>query len=855
MRHTTPRLTLAGIAALLLVACGGGGGSGSSSSGGGSNAAPVANAGLVQTVNAGAAVTLNGTGSTDSDGTVATYTWTQTAGTTVALSSPTVSQPTFTAPNVVAATTLTFTLVVTDNRGAVSAAATVNVTVNPLANVAPTANAGTAQTVTSGTVVTLNGTASTDSDGTIASYAWTQTVGTPVVALTGGTTSQPTFTAPTVAVSTALTFSLVVTDNRGGTSAASTVIITVNPAANVAPTANAGPNQTFGSGVTVTLNGTASSDPGGSIASYAWTQTVGAAVTLSSNTASQPTFTAPTVATATTLTFSLVVTDNLGAASAADTVDITINPPVVGNVNVTGNVTFGRVPFASSGNLGLNYAAPIQQPLRSVVVRALDANTPMLVHATGITTSLGNYSLSVPGNANVTIQVVARLLSTTAPTWDVSIQNGDTVGLDPYSYTDTAFNVGAGTTHNVAIPTGISASGVATATSPRASGPFAVLDTIYKGIQTVLAVAPTTNFPALLVDWGSQNSGTFFSSGTPQHIALLSALNSDTDEFDQHVIAHEFGHYIEFNFSRADNIGGSHGVGDKLDPRVAFGEGFGYAFAGIVLNDPVARDSFVDSSPFTVCGVAHCAGGFNIETNPPSTGAVRTNYGCWCSESSVWSILWDIYDSAADTNDNVALGFQPIWDVLTGPQRNTPAFTTIFSFITSLKAQNAGSAAAVDTLVAAQNVTSATIDAYGTNEAHWPLEVPEIAALPVYGTATIGGPAVVLRTVDDAELPSDPDDGYNKLGDRRFVRFALATTQTITITASSSNTNTPDTDFFVYRNGAFVNAAIAGPAPSETLTLTNAAAGDYLIDVYDCANGCAQPEGTSGDYNLTVTIN
>ena len=33
------------------------------------------------------------------------------------------------------------------------------------------------------------------------------------------------------------------------------------------------------------------------------------------------------------------------------------------------------------------------------------------------------------------------------------------------------------------------------------------------------------------------------------------------------MIAHEFGHYIEYNFSRADNIGGPHGVGDKLDIR------------------------------------------------------------------------------------------------------------------------------------------------------------------------------------------------------------------------------------------------------------------------------------------------
>jgi hypothetical protein len=163
------------------------------------------------------------------------------------------------------------------------------------------------------------------------------------------------------------------------------------------------------------------------------------------------------------------------------------------------------------------------------------------------------------------------------------VQDG-VAGNSPYTYTEPgSFNSSAGTAHNVPIPTGISAAGVATGT--RASGPFAVLDTIYQGIQTILGALPTTSFPALIVDWGSQTDGTFFSGSSSQHIALLAKLGEDTDEFDRHVVAHEFGHFIEHNFSRADNIGGSHGLGDKLDPRVAFGEGFGYAFAAIVLND------------------------------------------------------------------------------------------------------------------------------------------------------------------------------------------------------------------------------------------------------------------------------
>ena len=56
------------------------------------------------------------------------------------------------------------------------------------------------------------------------SYSWVQTSGT-TVPLNGANTAAPTFTAPTV--STALTFSLTVTDSTGAVSSPATVTITV----------------------------------------------------------------------------------------------------------------------------------------------------------------------------------------------------------------------------------------------------------------------------------------------------------------------------------------------------------------------------------------------------------------------------------------------------------------------------------------------------------------------------------------------------------------------------------------------------------------------------------------------------
>ncbi|MDH5621395.1 MAG: choice-of-anchor B family protein [Gammaproteobacteria bacterium] len=97
--------------------------------GNGFNTAPNSVAGASQTVNPGATVTLNGSGSNDSDGDSLSYAWSQVLGPSVVLSSPDSATATFTAPSVTSDTLLRFVLTVSDP-GGLTDTSTVNITVS-----------------------------------------------------------------------------------------------------------------------------------------------------------------------------------------------------------------------------------------------------------------------------------------------------------------------------------------------------------------------------------------------------------------------------------------------------------------------------------------------------------------------------------------------------------------------------------------------------------------------------------------------------------------------------------------------------------------------------------------------------
>jgi PKD repeat protein len=167
-------------------------------------------------------------------------------------------------------------------------------------------------------VVTLDGSFSLDIDDGIASFLWTQ-IGVPEITLSNPTSSQPTFTAPSVRPDGAsLAFNLTVTD-AGGLQNTDSCIVNISWQ-NEPPTAVVTPDyMETTEGSLVILDGSASTDSDDGIASYLWSQVEGDPVSLSDPTSTVTTFTAPkTDPNGKNLKFKLTVKDHGGLKGTAD---------------------------------------------------------------------------------------------------------------------------------------------------------------------------------------------------------------------------------------------------------------------------------------------------------------------------------------------------------------------------------------------------------------------------------------------------------------------------------------------------------------------------------------------------------
>jgi len=367
----------------------------------GGNRPPRVDAGTDQAVIQGQNVQLDGSGSSDPDGTALTYQWRQVSGKPVTLIGATTARPSFLAPaTLVENDVLAFELIVSDGLFQslpdhvsvwVHDGGSTNSNIASLAAVtASSQNDGSNQQAVKAVDGVVDGYPGDytkewatlgQKSGAWLELNWTSTYQIDRVVLHDRPNSEDQIIAAALTFSDGSTVTVGPLTNSGagvevrfGPVATSRVRVTVTavsattqniglaelevygvPASggNRMPIANAGADQTVTAGAAVTLDGRASSDPDGDALSYRWNQTAGQTVTLTNSTSATPGFTAPTGLTSNiVLTFSLIVNDGR-LDSSADTVNVTVTAGTP-----TGNsiAAFAAVT-ASSQNTSTNQQA------------------------------------------------------------------------------------------------------------------------------------------------------------------------------------------------------------------------------------------------------------------------------------------------------------------------------------------------------------------------------------------------------------------------------------------------------------------------------------------------------------------
>ena len=504
-------------------------------------------------------------------------------------------------------------------------------------------------------------------------------------------------------------------------------------------------------------------------------------------------------------------------------------------VKITGTVTFDRVPVKveSYGMIKLDYNNIQKSVAKNILIKAIGENGESLYETS--TDKNGIYTLYVPENTNVKIRAYARMFQ--KGRWDVAVAD-NTAQKAMYVIEGELHNSGTSATkRDLYAPSGWSGYGY---TSTREAAPFAILDSINQAMQKVLDARPNTTFPQLTVNWsinnvaagGDQSLGQIVTSNYDgnSNLWILGDANSDTDEYDNHIIVHEWGHFFEDKFSRSDSIGGPHSAGDSLDIRVAFGEGWGNALSAIATDDPIYFDT---------AGDMQSSGWFMDIEN-----ASHENPG-WFSEASIQRILYDLYDSNNDGMDNISLGFGSIFDVMVDKEKNSPAFTSIFSFIHALKSENPSDAYKIDQIVASEQISSIQ-DAYGSHRTN-----------TAYGSYT----EPIYRTLKAGQSITQCNKNrygsYNKLGNRTFIKVHVSTTGYYNFTAQPYGGEYGDPDIVIYKAEYPLESMGMSPlegSSSDTLEM-HLKKGDYLVEVYDAsfANSCFNVSLKRVDNNYKTT--
>ena len=378
-----------------------------------------------------------------------------------------------------------------------------------------------------------------------------------------------------------------------------------------------------------------------------------------------------------------------------------------GPATVSGSVTALAPSIGLPDNRGgHNYAAPRSFAVRGVVVELLDRGAGDAVLLQTSTDANGNYSfVGADAGKRVVVRVKAQLLKTraagasTGAVWNLMVRD-NTSSTSPkalYVLDSAELTTAAGAqTQDVVASLGFNADGSAQSVNgvERRSAPFSILEVAYSAMTKIEATDANVSFPDVNFYWSPNNvdsggdkekgqisTSHYSGGGTMPGVYILGKADVDTDEFDQGVIGHEFGHWLQAVLSYSDSPGGSHANAEFKDASLAFGEGYGTAVGGLLMSNPL----YIDTK-----GVKQ-GNGSVTDLDAATAAGVRKGF---YSEESVQYVLYQI---------GKKYGFAAFWRAVT-TMKDDHHSATVFSFLNRYAAQNP--AAPIADLLTAENLRS-----------------------------------------------------------------------------------------------------------------------------------------------------
>lgn len=480
-------------------------------------------------------------------------------------------------------------------------------------------------------------------------------------------------------------------------------------------------------------------------------------------------------------------------------------PAAAQTTTFRGTILYEKIPATRSG---LQVDAPVRTPAAGIKVEVVQSPSRTVL-GSGFTDDKGSYT--IPVRMQREAQVYVRALAQTENATVVRVRD-----RAEFSITSPVLTAARGRP----VTTDLLATD-----SSRASGAFNIAVTIWKANSLVRLGQPDAHLPRVEIRWDTTYvGGTFFRE--TEGVAFINGRRSeDSDEFDDHVIAHEYGHFLMASFSRESSPGGDHSFGERLDPRLAWSEGWGNFFASATTG--VA--GYIDTG--MVRGRQGVLVGMDMEQDVPR----GDRPGIW-SEHSVSSLLWDWFDDGAEEGDSVALGFGPLWMGLVElgkePDVYVLRYANVLAGITRQPAR------------LAHGLAARAID--------YPLGTRPPAREPFPEPIASGTP--ITATVDSRATRRS-----NLWGSSLHYWFVITQPREVTITMKITDANTPtraDLDLYLFdAEGEPVaeSNAVNGVGDSERITQT-LQPGYYRIEVRSWANARSGQLSERGAHQGTFSL-